>query len=459
MNGRVDLLEKIPLLKRILKLRSFQFIVILPNLALFLFFLIAGVIGHPIGNKNIMIVMVWILWWVLLICLMVPFMGRIWCTICPLPVFGEWLQRGTVAGVKKKGGIGLQKPWPKPLRNIWVQNIGFLLLALFSALLVTRPIVSTGILGGIIVLSTVLMLIFKTRGFCLYVCPVSGFLGLYAMCSTLELRVKDKEVCRKHKGKECIRGSDKGYGCPWQLYPGTLERNNYCGLCTECLKTCPVDNIALNIRPFAADMKMKGLDEAWKAFIMLTLAASYSLVLLGPNGTLKDWANISYTGDVGGFLILAAGTIVTALGVVPGLFALFCWPAKLLSGDKKITFKEVFVRYAFVLVPMGLLVWIAFSVPLLLINGSYIVSVISDPLGWGWNLFGTAKFDWQPLFPGAVVPIQTVLVLLGLVISILKGHDVARDIFKNDTAAVRSLVPVTVFLIGVAAAFLMLFAG
>lgn len=40
----------------------------------------------------------------------------------------------------------------------------------------------------------------------------------------------------------------------------------------------------------------------------------------------------------------------------------------------------------------GLLAWIAFSVPLIFVNGSYIISVISDPFGWGWNLFGTADF-------------------------------------------------------------------
>jgi len=29
-----------------------------------------------------------------------------------------------------------------------------------------------------------------------------------------------------------------------------MNRNNYCGLCTECIKSCPKDHIGLFLRPF-----------------------------------------------------------------------------------------------------------------------------------------------------------------------------------------------------------------
>jgi hypothetical protein len=66
-------------------------------------------------------------------------------------------------------------------------------------------------------------------------------------------------------------------------------------LCTECLKACPKDNIALNLRPFGADLlvaKERRMDEAYKAFIMLGCALLYSAVLLGPWGWIKSWANM-----------------------------------------------------------------------------------------------------------------------------------------------------------------------
>ncbi len=454
MKNRIDLLEKFPWLKRLLKMRSFQFLLTLPGMVLFFLFLIAGVIGNPIGSQNIVVVIVWIFWWVLLISLLVPFGGRFWCLMCPLPSVGEWLQRKAIVKVGKGKPLGLNKKWPASLRNIWMQNIGFLFMALFSALLVTRPIASVYVLGGMIVLAIAMSLIYEKRTFCMYLCPVGGFLGLYSMCAKLELRVKDPEVCRKHKEKECIRGSEKGYGCPWFQYPGTQKRNNYCGLCTECVKTCTLDNIAINVRPFASDDKIKDYAESWKAFIMLTLAMVYSVTLLGPDPMLKDWANATFSGQWRGFLTYSLVVIVSALVLTPAIYGAFAWLAKFLSGNKEVSYENVFIRYSYVLVPMGLLAWIAFSAPLVLINGAYIVSVISDPFGWGWDLLGTKDFHWNPVIPQLVPYIQTAFLMYGLWVSIKKGYDVARQTFKNRQEAIRSLIPITIMLVGIVVAFL-----
>jgi polyferredoxin len=244
---KVDLFEKFKILKWLAKLRSFQFLAILPNLVLFYIFILAGIFGSPIGNANMIIVFVWILWWFLLISVMVPFVGRLWCLMCPLPAFGDWLQRLALIGVRpgKTVGLnnklfGLNKRWPKALSNIWLQNIGFLTLATIAILLVTRPIVSSIVLGLMFLLATVMALIWRGRAFCLYLCPVSGFLGLYSMTSMMELRSKDKEICRKVcKTKSCRAGSERGWACPWLVYIGNLDRNNFCGLCMEMRQIVP----------------------------------------------------------------------------------------------------------------------------------------------------------------------------------------------------------------------------
>ena len=221
-----------PPLKWFVSRRWFQFAVIFPTLLLFLLFLLAGTFGSPVGNRNIIVVFVWILWWFLLISVMVPFASRIWCTICPFPFFGEWLQRRALVAVratdpkqrKKDEGepgilvgrnryFGLNRRWPKALSSIWLQNIGFLALCTFSALLLTRPIVSVLVLGFLILLATVLHLIYRHRAFCSYVCPVSGFLSLYAMTSMTEIRSADADVCARCGDKSCLAGNDSGWGC------------------------------------------------------------------------------------------------------------------------------------------------------------------------------------------------------------------------------------------------------
>jgi len=463
---RTDLFEKLPLLKRIVKSRYFQVVLILPNLFVFYIIILSGFIGTPVGNRNISIVVIWILWWFLLIAFMVPFASRIWCTICPLPFFGDIFQRMTFFKVRlgKTGYLrnkmfGLNRKWPKFLSNIWIQNIGFLTLCTFSAMLVTRPIVTSVVLGGLMLLGTIMAMIWQLRTFCSYVCPVSGFLSLYSMTSTMELRSKDNAECLKCKDKGCYKGNEKGYGCQWGEYMGKMERNNYCGLCMECVKTCPNDNIALNVRPFATETKIKGLDESWKGFIMLALAMAYSVILLGTNGTVKDWANAPESGNWFGFLMYAGILWSSSLLILPSLFYGFSYLSKRITKVETVDVKQIFKSFSYILVPLGLLAWIAFSFPLIFVNGSYIISVISDPFGWGWNLFGTAGFRWQPLIPEYLGYVQLLLMLTGLGIAIHRGYGISLGLFKSPKTSILGLVPFAIFATMVSIAFIIFFVG
>jgi len=484
---RLDLLQAIPPLKWLVKRRWFQFAVILPNLLFFLLFLASGIFGTPVGSRNIIIVFVWILWWFLLISAMVPLASRVWCTMCPFPFFGEWMQRGALIrarGVdpkKSKEGpgvvigrnryFGLNWRWPKALSNLWIQNIGFLFLCTFSALFLTRPLVSVIVLGGLIVVATVLHLLFRQRAFCNYVCPVSGFLSLYSMTSVVEVRSKEADTCAKCKDKGCLAGSDKGWGCTWGMYPSKMERNNYCGLCMECIKTCPYDNMTLNLRPFCADTKIKGLDEAWKAFIMVTLALVYSVLYLGPWGFLKDWANIAEKGNWGGFLAYAGGLWFSALVLFPAIYFLPVWAGWKWSRVKPSAIvilgqapanpplKDTFLRFVYPLIPFGMLAWVSFSLPLILANGSYIFMVLSDPFGWGWDLFGTAHLAWTPVVPHWTPYVQVFLLLQGLFFALKQGYRHSLTLFGGRSRALKAFAPVALLLAVIEIAFLMLYVG
>ncbi len=464
---RIDLFALMPWLKSFCKWRSFQFLLVFPTMVIFLFFLYAGLFGSCVGNRNIIVIFVWIFWWFLLITLMVPFLSRIWCVVCPFPIFGEWFQRGALIKVRsgETGGLrnkmyGLNKRWPKALSNIWLQNILFLGMCTFSAMLLTRPIVSVIALGGLFLMATVLSLIYRQRSFCMYICPVSGFQGLYAMTGMLELRAIDKQVCRKEcKSKNCLTGSEQGWACPWFQYMGKMTRNNYCGLCMECVKSCPNDNISLYVRPFCGDTEIKGYDEAWKAFIMLALAMVYSVTLLGPYGVLKDWANVAETRNWKGFSIYAGVIWFSALVAIPAVWYVASRLGRLISRTDSVSTKDIFIKYSYMLVPLGLLAWIAFSFPLIMINGSYILNVISDPLGWGWNLVGTANIPWTPIFSQYTAHVQIPLLLIGLYFAIKRGHDISLTLYADKSAAARSLMPAVVVCTAVTLAFLKLFTG
>jgi hypothetical protein len=160
-----------------------------------------------------------------------------------------------------------------------------------------------------------------------------------------------------------------------------------------------------------------------------------------------------------GFGIYAGIIWFTALIAIPAVWALASWLGKLLAGVRGISTKDIFVKYSYMLVPLGLLAWIAFSFPLIMINGSYIISIISDPLGWGWDLFGTASVPWTPVLPEYTVYVQIPLLLFGLYFALKRGYDISLTIYQDKSQAVVSLIPAGVFCTAVILAFLKLFTG
>ncbi|MFQ6054364.1 MAG: 4Fe-4S binding protein [Methanosarcinales archaeon] len=439
-------LTKYPIVRSILKSRWMPLIAILVNLFIFTVILMAGVVGGvSAGNYNFGITFVWIVWWVLLMMIMVPFFSRVWCLGCPLPAFGEWLQRRGFIGVRNKL-FGLNKRWPKKFRNMWLMNFLFLGVTFTTGFITTRPIATFILLMAIIGVAIILSMVYEKRVFCLYLCPVSGFLGLYSNIAMTEIRRKDPEVCRKHKIKECVLGNEKGYACPWLEQPFKMSRNTYCGMCLECFKTCKFDNMALNLRPPGVDLlvdKKRGLDEAWKAFIMLGIAISFTTIMQGPWGFLKDWANAK---TLEGYLMFITSHSILSLLLIPAIFLGFVLVSKAFSGNKEVPLKKVFVNFSYTLVPLGLMAWVAFSFGILLPNGSYVLHVISDPFAWGWDLFGTAHIPWTPVLTGVMPTLKSIALIFGLILSIDIGYKISKQTYASNKEALKGSYPIFIFL-------------
>jgi polyferredoxin len=429
-------LTRFPLVKSLLKNRWLQFLIFFVMLAGFLFAILTGLVGTPVGNNNFGIVFIWIAWWAVLILVAVPFFGRGWCAVCPIPLPGEWLQRGAILEPPQRKPRWFRLRWPNKLRNIWLQNLSFTLVALFSSVILTTPQVTAIVLTSMLFLAIGMSILFERRSFCRYICPVGGFIGLYAQAAPLELRVKDKKVCTTCKDKPCYNGSSAGYGCPWDVFPGGLSKNTYCGLCMECLRTCPYDNIAVNVRPFSADLARpsKRMDEAFKAFIMLGAAIIYAGIFLGPWGALKLAA---YSVGSAAWLAYVAAFLAGILGLLPALFGLAVGIGKIVSKTSQ-AIKKLFTAFATALVPLGLMFWVAFSLSFVLTNAAYILIALSDPFGWGWNLFGTAAVTWQPYLSNILLPLQTLVLVGGLLWTVRTAQKVGMEVKTSP-------IPVIVF--------------
>lgn len=470
----LDLLTRFPRLRWLARRRWFPLTLALPLLVLAVLLSAGALVGTPVGNRSGLVVGVWILWWFLLIAVLLPFGARAWCGVCPVPVIGDWLQRRRLTSVADedpraaKAGpgrligrnhyFGLLLRWPRALSNLWLQNLGFLLLATFSVVLLTSPLASAVAVLGMVFGATGIAWAFRQRTFCRYLCPVGGFLGLYSMSSTLAVRARDTAVCATCRDKSCLAGSAGGWGCPWLQYPSRLDRNNACGFCLECIKSCPHGNMTVLLRAPFAERRLLGWDEAFKAYLMVALAIAYSVVYLGPWGELKSAANIGEASDWHAFGLYAAGLWTLALGVVPGAFVAAAWSGRRFA-RARVGLRDAALASASALVPFGLLVWIAFSVPLILANGSYVLSALSDPFGWGWDLFGGADVPWSPLRPHWTPWLQAGFVLVGQGAGLRSGWLAHRDLVGDRREAAIAFVPSALLVTVIAHLLLLLYAG
>ena len=427
-------LARLPWLEWWIKSRWPLLIVRSVTLAAFIFTILAGLVGSPVGSHNFAIIFVWIAWWTALKLLFIPLGGRSWCSVCPLPMPGEWLQAGgLISKAGNANGFGLR--WPRRLRGYWLASGLFLLIGMFSAVTLTDARLTAWILLILLVSALALSLVFERRAFCSYLCPIGGFTGLYAKTAPLEVRVIHPAVCKTHSEKTCY------LHCPWGIYPLAMRDSSQCGLCMECLRVCEYDNIALNLRPFGSDLAVSqpktGLDETLLALVMLSSALSFSAVFTGPWGWLKSAA---YAIGSPAWLAYSAAYLALSLLVLPGLYALAVWLSRN-AGEIGKPLKRLIAEQAQPLLPLGLFTWIAFTIDFAFPKFSLILSVLSDPLGWGWDLFGTAGASIHPAILGAAPMLQVGAVLVGLFWSV----NLAQRRVEAHQANWRAALPVAAF--------------
>lgn len=454
---RVDLARWRPV-RWLLTRRALQFALIAPNLFFFTVIVLAGLVGTATGAINFSTIFVWLAWWALLVLVLIPLGGRLWCAMCPIPAPGEWLARGAIVRHRARPwGLGLA--WPRRLQNLWPAFSALFLLVLFGLVITTRPLVTSLLLLGFAVAALATHFLFERRVFCRSLCPVGGLTGIYAMVAPLELRGRDLAVCRDCRAKACFRGG-AAYPCPTFQFPGGgMPRNTYCVLCTECLKACPHDNVALRLRPFGADLAIargRRVDEAWIALLLLGTALAHSVIKLGPWGWIKSWANLE--GPVE--FLLYTGLFVGAVLVgLPAVHLLTAWLSRALAGAQGPGVRRLFVDYAYALVPLSLGAWMAFTLAVVLPNLSYIPRVLSDPFGWGWDLFGTRTTTWTWMPLGALPWVQLVLLLLGLGASLKAARTIAGQVLRDARAAGRGFLPPALLLLAVTWTFIVLYLG
>jgi hypothetical protein len=126
------------------------------------------------------------------------------------------------------------------------------------------------------------------------------------------------------------------------------------------------------------------------------------------------------------------------VALVSGFYALGVAGARSVGGN----LDAAHLRRAFVhsLVPIALVYVAAHYLTLVIFEGQSIAYLASDPLGEGWDLFGTAgaAIDFGAISQNQAWYLQVGFVVLGHVAALLLAHDRALTLYRGSRLAVRS---------------------
>lgn len=439
MRARLEL-TALPGARALLKWPPLIFVLRAFAAAAFLLIIAAGLFGDQNPAMNIAPLLTWTVWWAGLI-FIILFLGKAWCTICPWDALATWIERMKFWGPRGEG-TGLSLRWPPALRNIWPAVVLFLLLTWveigMGVTLVPRAtaLIALAMLG----LAVSSVLIFDRKAFCRYGCLVGRISGLYAMFAPLEVRAKDDSVCASCRTMDCYRGNDKGDGCPTFEFPRAMSQNTYCILCTECFKTCPRDNMALNLRPWAADFNFEGkprADEAFLAMILLSMTGFHGLTM---TPVWREWTS-AFEASTGLSYVFSFSFLMTAMLLAPiAIYAFLIWTATLFGG--KHGFRTLFIHYAYAMLPIALFYHLAHNAEHFLMEGPKLVALLSDPFGWGWDAFATASFKAVPAITlEGLWWIQILFILIGHIYGLWISDKTTRRLIPDRRAAFLSQLP------------------
>src|SRR5262249_36861030 len=205
------------------------------------------------------------------------------------------------------------------------------------------------------------------------------------------------------------------------------------------------------LRPFGAGLLADPpASTSMTAFVLLLLSSVLYDGLLGtPQWAAAEGAAVVLLGGgEGAALILrTAGLVALWLFFLGGFIGVAAVMSRLAGGT--CSAREMARRLAITLVPIVIGYHLAHYLLLLLVQGQYVVPLISDPFGWGWNLFGTAGYRVDIALVGARLAWDTAVtaILLGHIFAVGLAHLKLTGMLPVHRAAVRAEIPLTALMV------------
>lgn len=221
----------------------------------------------------------------------------------------------------------------------------------------------------------------------------------------------------------------------------------------ECLTV--MFNLISTLRPFQKDKSMRVGLPGWVALKQMPLDSSraiFCLVILaagsfdGLHETFWWLAKIGinplefpgrsaviWTTSIGLIAAILLLLLIYSAAIWVGLTAL-----KMRKDSANITFSHSFRIFSITLLPIALGYHFAHYLVTFMVQIKYVLSTASDPLAFGWNLFGlgavkvTTGFLNVPETVKIIWLTQAFAVVFSHVLSVLMGHNIAARLYSNN---------------------------
>ena len=415
---RFDLF-RIRLLKALLTSRLLVAGMRVLSAALFFLVVIAGLVGLQSGF-NIAPTFVWVTWLVGF-SFFTAFVGNVWPLVNPWSILFDWAE-GLARRLGYRDGLELGEPYPEALGVwpavglylvfVWVENV-------FSGSAVPRNIALFALSYTMITLYG--MAFFGKETWLRRGEPFSVFFGLLGRFAPTEVRVNSTNLCRDCDGCSVTAGGE-------------------CVNCYECFARTPSDERELNLRPPAVGLgRPERVPPGGVAFVIVVLAG------VTFDGLLETplWLEI-----------VRLTPVTQTLGVIAlpllflGIYLGFVELSRILAGGG-MSLGRFAAAYAYSLMPIAIAYQVAHYYTYLLIQGQMMVSLVSDPFGWGWDLLGTADFEpsYGIVGAGFVWYSQVALIVAGHVIAVYLAHSISLRLVRDPGHALRSQLPMLALMV------------
>jgi hypothetical protein len=137
--------------------------------------------------------------------------------------------------------------------------------------------------------------------------------------------------------------------------------------------------------------------------------------------------------------------LLATIALVALLFLAAVEVARLVSGGKQSLAHE----FVGSLIPIALAYAVAHYFSLFVLQGQVMRRLVSDPFGYGWDLFGTRNDqpDLTALSPNTIWYVQVIALVIGHVVGLVLAHDRAVALFKSPGVALRTQYAMLVLMV------------